>query len=83
MKPITKVFLVIATLVLALIIWGLFFSGGGILETAFNAIVTPVNDAWKGITGGSNDLIPKMKTDQGATNLDDATDKSNTGGAGN
>lgn len=51
MKPITKVFLVIGALVLCLVVWGLFFNDGGVLQTAWNALVTPVNNTWSSITG--------------------------------
>lgn len=73
MKPITKVFLIIAALVLSLVIWGLFFNDGGVLETGWNALVTPVNNTWKSITGGTEDLLPKFDdtgTGQDTKNLD-------------
>lgn len=57
MKPITKVFLVIGALVLSLVIWGLFFNGGGVLETGWNALVSPVNNTWGSITGQANAKI--------------------------
>lgn len=71
MKTIKRVFLVIATLVLIFILWGLFFNDGGILRTAYNALINPVNKTWQTITGDSSDsskLLPnwgdaKVKTD--------------------
>lgn len=72
MKPITKVFLVIATLVFAFLVWALFFDTGGVMETAWNAMVKPVNDTWQKITGDTTaTLIPEMNRSNN-TGLDDA-----------
>lgn len=75
MKPITKVFLVIAVLVICLVSWGLFFNTNGIFQTAYNAIVTPINDAWKSITGSSEVLIKLMEDSEAPSDLDDAQDR--------
>ena len=78
MKPITKVFLVIAALVLALVVWGLFFNQGGVLETAYNAVISPVNKMWHSISGGEENLLPVWKI-QSSDGVDDGnTDQ--TGG---
>lgn len=74
MKPITKVFLVIATLVICLVIWGLFFNTGGIFQSAYNAIVTPINDMWKSVTGSEENLIKLMEDSDAPSNLKDAED---------
>lgn len=72
MKTTTKVFLMIATLVLIFLAWALFFDGGGVLETGWNAMVSPVNNTWQKITGDSSaTLIPEFKADDN-TGLDDA-----------
>lgn len=63
MKTIKRVFLVIATLVLIFILWGLFFNDGGILRTAYNALTNPVNKTWQTITGDSSaTLLPDWGT---------------------
>lgn len=72
MKTTTKVFLMIATLVLIFLAWALFFDKSGVLETGWNAMVGPVNDTWQKITGDSSaKLIPEFKADDN-TGLDDA-----------
>lgn len=78
MKPITKVFLVIAALVLALVVWGLFFNQGGMLETAYNAVISPVNKMWKNISGSEENLLPEWKIQSSDGVVDDNTDQ--TGG---
>jgi len=60
MSNIKKVFLIIGTLVLAFIVWSLVFNDGGIVKTAYNAIISPVNSAWQTITGDSQaKLLPE------------------------
>lgn len=51
MKPIIKVFLVIGALVLSLVVWGVVFNDGGVIQTAWNAMVTPINNTWASIVG--------------------------------
>lgn len=77
MKPIKKVFLVIATLVLCLVLWGLFFNDGGVLQTGWNAMVKPVNTTWQGIVGDSSSkILPEFSEtgagqDTGSLDMDD------------
>lgn len=58
MKMITKVFLVIAILLICLIVWVLFLGGDGILQNAWNGLRGQVNDTWEAITGG-DEIIPE------------------------
>lgn len=59
MKTITKVFLIVATLVLIFLIWALFFNKGGILQTGWNALIAPVNNVWQKLSGDSSaELLP-------------------------
>lgn len=72
MKTTTKVFLMIATLVLIFLAWALFFDKGGVLETGWNAMVSPVNATWQKITGDTAaKLIPEFNANDN-TGLDDA-----------
>lgn len=79
MKPITKVFLVIAALVLSLIIWGVFFNTGGVLETAYNALISPINATWQAVSGSTENLVPEWEI-QSSDSLDDGTNIDQTGG---
>ena len=74
MKPITKVFLVIGTLALALIIWGLFFNTGGVFQSVYNAMINPINTGWKAVTGGNDNLIKPIADDEAPSTLEDAQD---------
>ncbi len=74
MKMITKVFLVIAILIICLIAWGLFLGDGGILQNAWNGIAGSINDTWKSITGATDDVIPQWNS-QGVTDVGDGTGK--------
>ncbi len=62
MKMITKVFLVIAVLLICLILWALFLGGNGVLENAWNGIAGQVNETWQAITGTNNNVLPEWKT---------------------
>lgn len=54
-----KVFIIIGILVLGLILWLVFFSEGGVLQTGWNSVVAPVNNTWKKITGDEDStLVP-------------------------
>lgn len=57
MKTIHKVFLVIATLVLVFLIWALVFNKGGVLQTGWNALISPVNTTWQKISGNASATI--------------------------
>lgn len=59
MKTITKVFLVVATLVVVFLIWALFFNKNGVLQTGWNAMISPVNNVWQKLSGDSTaKLLP-------------------------
>ena len=63
---ITKVFLVIAILLICLIAWALFLGDGGILQNAWNGVADMVNEVWQDITGNtdpSNIVMPQWKSD--------------------
>lgn len=54
-----KVFIIIGILVLGLILWLVFFSDGGVLQTGWNSVVAPINNTWQKITGDkSSTLVP-------------------------
>ena len=65
MKTITKVFILIGALVLALVGWSAFFGKGGIVQSMYNGVAVPVNSIYQKITGSTKDLVPEMdsKTD--------------------
>lgn len=79
MKMITKVFLVIAILLICLIAWGLFLGDGGILQNGWNGIAESVNKTWHAITGSDSDVIPKWN-DKKIDNVSDGNDKLGVGG---
>lgn len=83
MKPITKVFLVIATLVLCLVVWGAFFAPKGMLETAWNAVVSPVNSAWQSVAGDKATLLPTFDVSQFDTESFDEENNKGGGFSGN
>lgn len=58
-KTIVKVFVILGILVLALLVWAFVFGNG--LETIFNAIIEPINNIYRAMTGGeaTDSLIPK------------------------
>jgi hypothetical protein len=72
MSPIKKVFLIIGTLVLAFIIWGLVFNDGGIIRTAYDAVQKPINATYSKMVG---DKDAKLMPDWLSTvvNNDDLT----------
>lgn len=74
MKPITKVFLIIAALVVSLVIWGLFFNKGGVLQTSYNALVSPINNQWQTITGGTENILPTW-TIKNSDNIDNGNNQ--------
>ncbi len=59
---IKKVFVIIGILVLALLIWQLFFNDNGIIVTSYNAVASSVNNKFKAVTGGDNALLPYWGT---------------------
>ena len=90
MKMITKVFLIIAILLICLIAWALFLGDGGIIQNAWNGIATSVNDTWIALTGASEGIVPAWNADdtgnlteaQGNLALGTGGDVSGGGGGG-
>ena len=76
---ITKVFLVIAILLICLIAWSLFLGDGGIIQNAWNGIAESVNSTWTALTGASEGIVPEWNSD-GNSNLGDAQSNLNLGG---
>lgn len=70
MKMITKVFLVIAILLVCLILWALFLGDGGLIEMAWNGVADMVNDTWEAISGDDTDIMSYWKSDD--NNVGDA-----------
>ena len=81
MKMITKVFLVIAVLLICLIAWALFLGDGGIIQNAWNGIAESVNSTWIALTGASEGIVPEWNSD-GNANLGDAQGNLDLGGGG-
>lgn len=80
MKTITKVFLVVATLVVVFLIWALFFNKNGVLQTGWNALISPVNSVWQKLSGDTNakilpewDAVDDGGAYDGSDSLDDFT----------
>ena len=64
-KTIITVFLVLAVIVLAFLIWELFFAdSNGILHIAYNSVANGVNTQWKKLAGDNAVLMPLW--DEGA-----------------
>lgn len=59
-KSTLKIFLVVGLLVLIFVAWQVIFNDGGVLQTAFNAMVDTINNIFKKVTGGTTDLLPKF-----------------------
>lgn len=73
MKTVTKVFLLIGTLMVILIVWQVFFNEGGVIRTGYNAVVTPINNIWSKATGSPDSvLIPAWDDIQ--VNVEDGVD---------
>lgn len=79
MKMITKVFLVIAILLICLIAWALFLGEGGVIQQTWNGVAERVNSVWHTVIGAdSTDIIPYWKNQvndigTGQGGFDDAT----------
>lgn len=71
-KTIKKVFMIIGILVLAFLIWDIFFRDNGVVQTFFNAIITVINNGWKDITGGDTNILPTWGTEDNGSSLKDA-----------
>lgn len=85
MKMITKVFLIIAILLICLLTWALFFNKDGILQNAWNGVAGFVNETWTSLTGAEKGIIPEWNI---GSNLGDAQDdvksgQTGAGGSGN
>jgi hypothetical protein len=63
MKTITKVFILIAALVLALVGWSLTFGKGGLVQSMYNGVAVPINQIFQKITGSNKNLVPEMDKD--------------------
>lgn len=60
-KTILSVFGIIAILFIALVGWNITFRDGGIVESMWNGVVTPVNGAWQTVVGADDAvLIPEL-----------------------
>lgn len=57
MNKVGRIFLIIGILVLAFLIWGLFFNDGGVLQTGWNSMANSVNNTWQTVTGDSGAKI--------------------------
>lgn len=85
MKMITKVFLVIAILLICLIAWALFLGEGGVIQNTWNGVADSVNSVWRTVIGDTNStIIPYWKNGdnsiaQGQTNFDNAQGGTDTG----
>lgn len=58
MSGIRKIFLIVGTLLLIFIVWDLIFNQGGILSTAYDALISPINITWEHLSGSANPLLP-------------------------
>lgn len=79
MKPITKVFLIIGTLILCILIWAFVFNPGGIVSSAWNAMADGINNAAAQVFGKGTKFVPSWSDD---TNLNDAEDGASGFGGG-
>lgn len=57
MGKVGKIFIIIGVLVLAFLIWGLFFNTGGVLQTGWNSMANSVNNTWDRVTGDNSAKI--------------------------
>lgn len=64
MKMITKVFIVIAILLVCLAVWALFLGDGGLIEMAWNGVADMVNTTWQTISGSSDDIMQPWDSDK-------------------
>ena len=64
MKMITKVFIVIAILLVCLAVWALFLGDGGLIEAAWNGVADMVNTTWQTISGSSDDIMQYWDSDK-------------------
>lgn len=61
-KTVRKVFIVIGTLVLCLIVWNFAF-GGGIRNVYNNGIRKPVNSVFEKVAGSGAELLPEWTSE--------------------
>lgn len=76
-KTIITVFIVLAALLLALLIWELFFSDTGILHQVYNAGANGINSVFQNFTGGDDKLVPNWDNN-GNDQYDDTDSKGET-----
>lgn len=62
-KTVKKVFLVIGVLVLCLVIWVFVFGNG--IRGIYTAVKTPIDNAWKAVTGSNDNLLPDWDVEDG------------------
>lgn len=65
-KTVKKVFLLIGLLVLIFLVWQLVFNDGGIVKTAYNAVVRGINKQWEKVSGDAT-LIPEWDSTDART----------------
>ena len=66
-KTVKKVFMLIGLLVVIFLAWQLIFNDGGILKTAYNAMVNGINGQFEKVAGKGQKLLPTWE-DSDATN---------------
>ena len=72
MKMITKVFIVIAILLVCLAVWALFLGNDGLIEKAWNGVADMVNTTWQTISGSPDDIMQPW--DSNKNSVGDAQD---------
>lgn len=70
-KNVLKVFGVIGALLLGFLVWAVVFNNGGVLQTAYNGMISPVNGVYQKITGGTTDLIPEWEDANNGQDLEE------------
>ena len=71
MKPVTKVFLILGALVLCVLVWVLVLGGDGVIESAYNAVATTVNEIYEN-AGGEGELLPEWDIGDDSPSVGDA-----------
>jgi len=80
-KTILTVFLIIAVLVIALLVWALFFNQNGVLQRTWNGVASQVNSVWNRITGLEG-IVPEWKVTNNLSNADNDFETAAGGAAG-
>lgn len=66
-KTIITVFIILACLLLAFVVWDLFFNDNGIIQTGYNAVAASVNNTWESIAGANSRLLPQWGSQSAST----------------